>query len=54
MKRILVIALAVMFCVTAKICADNYSVVLTTYTTASDTTTFAATYPNISGGVKID
>ena len=33
---------------------SNYTVALTSYTIASDTTTFDAAYPNISNGCNID
>jgi hypothetical protein len=55
MKKLLIVAL---FCAVvgfvSNASADNYVVALTSYTVDAPTTTFAATYPTIEGGVLID
>ena len=54
MKKIFIVLFAMLFCVAAKVNADSYSTVLTTYTVGSNTTTFASNFPNIAAGIEID
>lgn len=53
MKKLIFTLIASLF-LAGSVMAKNYSVVLETYTVLSDTTNFAATYPNIAGGAMID
>ncbi len=55
MKKILsALFIAVLLCVGVEVYAEHYSGILSTYTVAGKTTPFAATYPTIAGGIKID
>lgn len=47
----LIVGLAIFACKEAR--ADHYSAALSTFTVASNTTTFATLYPNITGAIEV-
>lgn len=55
MKKLLFAVMAILIAgMYSVVKADSYAVILTSYTVGSNTTTFAATYPQVGGGVLID